>query len=284
MCDTYKPYDILNGRHFNTFSDMAISLIDAIRNGDVKTAKKMLQHNTYPNIDAQTCRRDGTALYWACSLGFLDILQLLLLQGANTSTRTEWGATPLSAASDNNHIQIVRLLLKLNADVNCKTSSGNTACHLAAYRGFSTVVQLLVEGGADIHLRNNKGQTAMDLANNSGHNKIATYLHAVSEIVHKKDLATRQSVPASNTTVCQRSIPKPEKQNPNSRVHEDSRLDNYTPRANVSYKPSNRTMTCANEGYSNSVCQFLRNDLNDLSTSCSEKCQLSYNNIVTLEQ
>ncbi|XP_033746364.1 ankyrin repeat domain-containing protein 10-like [Pecten maximus] len=262
---------------------MAISLIDAIRNGDLKTAKKMLQHNTYPNIDAQTCLRDGTALYWACSLGFLDILQLLLIQGANTSTRTEWGATPLSAASDNNHTQIVRLLLKLNADVNSKTSSGNTPCHLAAYRGFSTVVQLLVEGGADIRLRNNKGQTAMDLAKNSGHNKIASYLRAVSEILQTKELIKRQKSPINTSTVCPRTVAKSEKPALNSCVHNRT-LDNYTPRSHVPYTPSTRTIHCANGGYSNPVCHFLKNDLNDLSTSCPDKSQLSYNNIVTLEQ
>ncbi|XP_060070903.1 serine/threonine-protein phosphatase 6 regulatory ankyrin repeat subunit B-like [Ylistrum balloti] len=262
---------------------MAICLIDAIRNGDLKTAKKMLQQSTFPNIDAQTCRRDGTALYWACSLGFLDILQLLLLQGANISTRTEWGATPLSAASDNNHTQIVRILLKLDCDVNSKTSAGNTSCHLAAYRGFSTVVQLLVEGGADIRLRNNKGQTAVDLAKNAGHTKIATYLNAVSEIFQTKELVNRQKAPASTSKLNVRVVTKSDKPVLNTRVH-DNTLDNYTPRSHVPYTPTSRTIKCAKEGFTNSVCQFLENDLNDLSTSCPEKRKMSYNNIVTLGQ
>ncbi|OWF38454.1 serine/threonine-protein phosphatase 6 regulatory ankyrin repeat subunit A-like [Mizuhopecten yessoensis] len=262
---------------------MTISLIDTIRNGDLKTAKTMLQNNNYPNIDAQTCRRDGTALYWACSLGFLDILQLLLLQGANTCTKTEWGATPLSAASDNNHTQIVRILLKLNADVNSKTSSGDTPCHLAAYRGFSAVVQLLVEGGADIRLRNNKGQTAYDLAKNSEHSKIASYLHAVSEMFENKERSNRQTALACTSTVNMRTVVKSEYPVQNYHVLHRS-VDNYTPRSCVPYTPSTRTVACAKKGCSHSVCQFLKNDLNDLSTSCPTKRQLSFNNIVTLEQ
>lgn len=87
---------------------MAISLIDTIRNGDVQAAKKMLQQHRYANIDAQTSRQDGTALYWACSLGFIDLIHLLIFHGADVNAKTEWGATPLCAAADNNHTQAVR--------------------------------------------------------------------------------------------------------------------------------------------------------------------------------
>jgi len=87
---------------------MAICLIDAIRNGDVTTARKILKQRKYTHIDSQTSRKDGTALFWACCRGLLDIIRMLLFQGADVNAKTAWGSTPLCAATDNNQLETIR--------------------------------------------------------------------------------------------------------------------------------------------------------------------------------
>lgn len=87
---------------------MAISLIDAIRQGDIELAKRLLIQRNYKEIDRQSARKDGTALYWACCLGILDIVHLLVLHGADVNSETSWKSTPLHAACDNNHCDVVR--------------------------------------------------------------------------------------------------------------------------------------------------------------------------------
>ncbi|KAJ8301162.1 hypothetical protein KUTeg_020149 [Tegillarca granosa] len=162
---------------------MAISLIDAIRQGDLELAKHILIHRKYKEIDSQYSRKDGTALYWASCLGILDIVRLLVLHGADVNSETSWKSTPLHAACDNNHCDIVRYLIKCGANVNETTQNGNTPCHLAAYRGFAEIVQILVENGASTHVYNDKYKTVMEEAKNNGHEKIVEYITAVRRLV-----------------------------------------------------------------------------------------------------
>ena len=86
---------------------MAISLIDVIKTGDQETARKILRQNRCSDLDKQSSRKDGTALFWSCCQGFLDVVNLLLLQGADVNLSTGWGATPVHASVDNNQVEIL---------------------------------------------------------------------------------------------------------------------------------------------------------------------------------
>ena len=88
--------------------ETAISLIDAIRSGDLECAKRILQQRTYTDIDRQTERKDGTALIWACCRGYIELVHLLILHGADVHKTTSWGATALHASADNGHVDILR--------------------------------------------------------------------------------------------------------------------------------------------------------------------------------
>jgi ankyrin repeat protein len=50
--------------------------------------------------------------------GYLEIVELLLKNGADTNKSTKYGETPLSIACKYGHLEIVELLLKNGADVN----------------------------------------------------------------------------------------------------------------------------------------------------------------------
>ncbi|XP_061187401.1 ankyrin repeat domain-containing protein 27-like [Saccostrea echinata] len=161
---------------------MAISLIEAIRSGNVTLAKKLLAQRKFSCLNSQTARNDGTALYWACCLGYLELAQSLLEQGANPNILTSWKGSPLHAACDNDQVKLTQLLLRYGANINQQTKSGDTPCHLAAYRGHSFLVQLLVENGASLRITNNKSRTPLEEAQNKGHQDIARYISAVNNI------------------------------------------------------------------------------------------------------
>lgn len=87
---------------------MARHLIEAIKKGDVEQAKYFLLIEKYGCVDCQTARRDGTALFWACAKGFLELVQLLMTKGASVNARNSYNATPLLAAADRNRYHIMR--------------------------------------------------------------------------------------------------------------------------------------------------------------------------------
>lgn len=156
---------------------MARTLLSAVKCGNVVLAKTILNKHLYGNIDSQDPRQDGTALFWACSNGFCELVHLLIFHGANLKACTAWHATPLHASADNNHLHIARLLIRLGANVNKKTIYGDTPCHLAAYRGHKQMVQMLVElGDVDLNLTNSKNRTSLDESILGCHSHVTNYI------------------------------------------------------------------------------------------------------------
>lgn len=88
---------------------MARYLLDAIASGNECQALDIILQGSYGgSLDGQTSRRDGTALFWCCCRGQLDLVRLLVQKGAWLEARTKWQATPLHGAVDNNYLDVVR--------------------------------------------------------------------------------------------------------------------------------------------------------------------------------
>ena len=89
----------------------------------------------------------------------LDLVNLLVKQGANVNARTSVGfmkdMTPLMGASGSGHTGILQTLLKHGADPKVAAAGGSfdghTALHDAAQGGHQEVVALLIEAGADVN-------------------------------------------------------------------------------------------------------------------------------------
>ena len=58
-------------------------------------------------------------------------------------------------------VEIVRLLVENGAEVNNKNNDGTTALLWAASKGYLEIVRLLVENGAEVNSKNNDGTTAL---------------------------------------------------------------------------------------------------------------------------
>ena len=58
------------------------------------------------------------------------------------------GHNPLSRASLMGHVDVVKLLIEQGADINAKNNYGGTPLHLASEEGYTEVPKLLNEKGA----------------------------------------------------------------------------------------------------------------------------------------
>lgn len=72
-----------------------------------------------------------TPLIAACTTGRLDLVEVLLLHGADVNRPNGFGSTPLHTASENGHLGIAFLLLEHGAHVTAKDCVGKRACDRA---------------------------------------------------------------------------------------------------------------------------------------------------------
>ncbi|XP_023163625.2 ankyrin repeat and sterile alpha motif domain-containing protein 1B isoform X2 [Drosophila hydei] len=152
-------------------------LIEAARNGDIKTVGKLLELTTKrhgplssfrrsPNINYQDVN-GYTSLHHACLNGHSAIVRLLLAHNVQVDVPDIRGSTPLFLASWAGHQDIVKMLLFHNArpaNPNAQTIENETPLHSSAQHGHTNVVAILLSYGADPTIRNNSFQTALDLA------------------------------------------------------------------------------------------------------------------------
>ena len=103
--------------------------------------------------------------------------RLIETGGANVNAdRDKYANTALHLASSRGHLDIVRLLLTEGADITIADNDGMTALHWASSRGHLDIVRLLLTEGADITIADNNGRTALILASRNGHIDIANCL------------------------------------------------------------------------------------------------------------
>lgn len=112
-----------------------------------------------------------TALYLSTWVTYNhpNIMQLLINSGANLSTSNEcFGWTPLHFASMNGNYRAVKLLINNGSPIDIQDSQGQTALHHAADAEYCScsfeIVCLLIKNKSDVSIKDNKGQTALHIA------------------------------------------------------------------------------------------------------------------------
>ena len=164
------------------------------RNG-FETLKQLLEGGADPSAPytKQVARHRGyqagaapgaTPLYIATTGIRPDAVKLLLDFGADASTTTSAGGTPLLAivgfrpgprgtfggpqsfSNERARIEIVKSLIEAGANVHSEDSgTGNSVIHFAAGNGMRTVYDALIAYGASVSAQNDEGLTPADLLN-----------------------------------------------------------------------------------------------------------------------
>ncbi len=105
---------LLTGCVFLMADENAEKLLEAVRKSDVPTVKQLLEAGTDANSKG---RYDVTALFFACDRGNVEVVRLLLDNGAEMNVKdTFYGATPLGWAAFNERAAVVELMLERGAE------------------------------------------------------------------------------------------------------------------------------------------------------------------------
>lgn len=120
-----------------------------------------------------------TALLTACCYGKLDIVELLLVRGADAANMTKnTRRSCLMAAADRGHHHVVRCLLSHQPAIplNVQNNEGRTALWGACATGEREVVRMLLEAGADPSVADSRGRTPLYIAKSFAQNQCVLLL------------------------------------------------------------------------------------------------------------
>ncbi|MBE9123192.1 ankyrin repeat domain-containing protein [Tychonema sp. LEGE 07199] len=135
-------------------------------------AKILLAAGAKINIKEDNARngKSRTLLHNAAKIGFKELVQQLIKDGANVAIRDRIKRTPLHYATTK---EVAALLM---LDINAIDQYGDTPLHLAVDQGSQDIAELLIANGARVNVRNENGQTPLYRAIAIGHNEIAALL------------------------------------------------------------------------------------------------------------
>lgn len=150
-------------------------LIVAVRVGNTPVAKQLVLLDQ-ESVD-ETDNEGWSALLNAAHGGFVDIVRLLLENGAAVDQPDLMGWSPLMWAVYKNHLDVVDLLLNAKAHVNLiDEEDGLTPLIVASGRGFSQIVERLIEADCQVNACDKFGSTALIWASRKGHLPVVQYL------------------------------------------------------------------------------------------------------------
>jgi hypothetical protein len=128
--------------------------------------------------------RGNTALGRASASGRTEAMDLLIKSGANVNAPSA-GVPPLVLVTLQRRLDLVTLLLDNGADVNGKDDAGRTALIVAAENALFEAVELLVGKGADVNASDKRGTTPLSAASRARRTEIVDFLksHGAKEPV-----------------------------------------------------------------------------------------------------
>ena len=95
---------------------METALHNAVIGGDERVVRDLISSGE--QVDAQDVRHHFTPLHLACQKANVNIVKILLDNGANTDLHDVFGATPIHYASTEDHAEVMNVLLDHGCDPN----------------------------------------------------------------------------------------------------------------------------------------------------------------------
>jgi ankyrin repeat protein len=137
-------------------------LHDAVRQGDIVSIESVIERDA--DLEAQDDAK-LTPLILAALAGRVDVLNVLIENGANPHGRDGNGLTGLHAGAHVGEIKVVRLFLGYGLDASDQQNSFSISpLHAAAERGFVEIAASLINHGANLDLTSGTGHTALFMA------------------------------------------------------------------------------------------------------------------------
>ena len=155
-----------------SISSADADLLWASGNGDVVTAQEAI--NDGADVEVRD-DRGWTPLRLACIYKRLDIIELLLNNGANIEA-SFGGMTSLMDACNSGYFDVVKMLIEHGADVHKCDFFGRTSLMYACQSGCGDTVVMILNAGVDVNARTKSGQTAYMFALNPAHSYRCGYV------------------------------------------------------------------------------------------------------------
>jgi ankyrin repeat protein len=143
------------------------ALILAVELGRLEVVKLLLDEGADVNL--------GKPLMYAADKGNVEIARLLLDRGADVNAKGPFG-TALTKACEKDHRATASLLLDRGAEVNAKDQNDETPLMKACARGYKETAGLLLDRGAEVNAKDRFGHTPLMKAAKADHLHVVKFL------------------------------------------------------------------------------------------------------------
>jgi len=197
---------IVKQQEYTVLSDDYSELTKAVNAKDMVRIKKVLQETQ----DINAHHKNWSAVHQATQDGSLDILRLLVENGADIKVRTHTKTPLLSAVSENrkneagNYINIAQYLIEQGADINARIGSNLSSPLIYAAKNNQTeMVSLLLENGAELWAQDYMGSSAWEWATHKDHQQVIKLFEAFNA---KQGFAAFDAIKTGNLTQFKREV------------------------------------------------------------------------------
>ena len=119
-------------------------LFYAVQEGNIDKVNKAIDAGA--NINEN--QGGWTPLHWACKMGIVPIIEVLLINDADINSKDAWGYTPIFLCCRFGHGEATEFLLKSGADVNSIDNDGMTPLDFARKYDNDDIEDILLKYGA----------------------------------------------------------------------------------------------------------------------------------------
>lgn len=146
----------------------------ACEEGHLDVVKLLIENGANVNMHD---RMHNKPLYYACKNGHLDVAKWLILKGSEVDVGSiDYNITPLYIACNEGHFDVVKLLVKRRANIHVKDRWGKTPLYYACEKGYFDIAKFLIKNGANVNQKDDIGDTPLYYAYTNGHFKIVKLL------------------------------------------------------------------------------------------------------------
>jgi TonB family protein len=112
----------------------------------------------------------------AAQFNRLQVVKILVENGADVDFVDKFGNTPLMIASQKGYVDLAEYLIEYNADVNAKTLIGYTPLLYALEFGQPEIAEILIENGADVQVIDKYNRSTLIHAATRGYSELVETL------------------------------------------------------------------------------------------------------------
>jgi ankyrin repeat protein len=186
---------------FGCATNRDVRLYNAIRYNKDQYALELIKSGC--NIEVKANGNGWRPLLLATAKNKTDLVETLLIAGADPDVQLKNGMSALHIAAQHNQVDIISLLIDNQADFNLKTEQGSTPLYGAASRNKVASTKRLLEAGADVSIPIYNGWTALSQAAYKGYFQIVELCakhgakHSLHTYAATGDLSQVQSLVSS---------------------------------------------------------------------------------------